>query len=59
MEDNVCEMVTKAIEFGYRHFDGAQMYESEKECGRAMKDAIAKGIVQREDLFVVSAVLLS
>ena len=51
-------MVTKAIEFGYRHFDGAQVYGSEKECGRAINETIAKGTVKRQDLFVVSKVPL-
>ena len=57
-DENIFEMVTKAIEIGYRHFDGAQIYGSEKECGRAINEAIAKGTVIRQDLFVVSKVFL-
>ena len=49
-------MVTKANEIGYCHFDGAQIYGLEKECGRAINEAIAKGTVIRQDLFIVSKV---
>ncbi|XP_068950387.1 prostaglandin-E(2) 9-reductase-like [Petaurus breviceps papuanus] len=46
------EMATKvAIEVGFRHFDGAFLYENEKEVGQAIRAKIADGTVTREDIF--------
>uniref|UniRef100_F7C012 NADP-dependent oxidoreductase domain-containing protein n=1 Tax=Ornithorhynchus anatinus TaxID=9258 RepID=F7C012_ORNAN len=45
------EAVKKAIEVGFRHFDGATLYENEKEVGRAIQAKIADGTVTREDIF--------
>jgi len=52
--DEVVKSVTAAIEAGYRMIDTASLYRNEKEVGIAINDCINRGIVKREDLFVVS-----
>ena len=49
------EVVKKAIEVGYRHFDTAQAYYNEAEIGEAMKES---GIA-REELFLTTKVWIS
>lgn len=45
-------MVTKAIEVGYRHIDTAQIYQNEKEVGKG----ILNSGIQRKDIFVTTKV---
>ncbi|XP_036615478.1 prostaglandin-E(2) 9-reductase-like isoform X2 [Trichosurus vulpecula] len=46
------EIATKlAIEVGFRHIDGAFIYENEKEVGQAVRAKIADGTVTRDDIF--------
>ena len=49
------EVVKKAIEVGYRHFDTAQAYFNEAEIGEAIKES---GI-EREELFLTTKVWIS
>ena len=50
-----CEEVTyQAIKTGYRLIDTAAAYGNEEAVGRAIRRAIADGLVTREELFVVS-----
>ncbi|XP_016546784.2 LOW QUALITY PROTEIN: non-functional NADPH-dependent codeinone reductase 2-like [Capsicum annuum] len=47
--------ILQAIELGYRHFDTAALYNSEKPAGEAITEAINGGLIEsREQLFITS-----
>ncbi|KAG0499694.1 hypothetical protein HPP92_004385 [Vanilla planifolia] len=47
--------ILHAIELGYRHFDTASLYETERPLGEAVAEALRLGLVaSREDLFVTT-----
>lgn len=52
----VANAVRMGLEMGYRHFDGAACYGNEDTIGKVYAEAMEKGIVKREDLFIVSKV---
>lgn len=52
--DVAADQVYNAIKVGYRLLDGAADYANEKECGAGVARALAEGIVDRKDLFIVS-----
>lgn len=50
-----CKRIVKdAVKAGYRLFDTAASYDNEKAVGDALREAIAEGLVTREELFVTS-----
>ena len=46
--------VIEAVRAGYRHFDSAADYANEAETGEGLSQAIAEGLVTREELWVTS-----
>ncbi|XP_050232393.1 non-functional NADPH-dependent codeinone reductase 2-like [Mercurialis annua] len=51
----VKESVINAIEAGYRHFDTASLYESEKPLGDAIAESLKLGLIRsRDELFITS-----
>ena len=42
------------VNAGYRHIDTASRYENEEFVGEAVKNAISKGVVTREDMFITT-----
>lgn len=52
--DIVYNAVFHALKSGYRHIDCAPIYMNEKPVGRAIKEAISKNIVARDQLWLTS-----
>lgn len=52
------KMVELAIDNGYRLIDGAWMYRTEPDVGKAVGNKIKSGVVKREDIFIISKVFI-
>ncbi len=54
--DDARRMVREALRIGYRHIDTAWIYKNEKAVGDGIADAVAEGIVSRDDVFVTTKI---
>ncbi|KAJ9708660.1 hypothetical protein PVL29_000604 [Vitis rotundifolia] len=53
--ETMIDCILTAIELGYRHFDSAALYQSEKPLGEAIKKAVELGLIKsRDELFITS-----
>lgn len=52
--EDTAAAVLEAVRAGYRHFDSAADYGNEKETGEGIAEAIAQGLVTREELWITS-----
>ncbi|KAJ8648406.1 hypothetical protein MRB53_001429 [Persea americana] len=53
--EGIKEAILNAIELGYRHFDSAATYHSEKPLGEAIAEALHRGLINsRGELFFTS-----
>ncbi|GJV54516.1 D-galacturonate reductase-like protein [Tanacetum coccineum] len=53
--DHVKAGIIEAIKVGYRHFDTASLYKTEKALGEAIKEALNLGLINsRADLFITT-----
>lgn len=51
---NASEVVSNAIQTGYRHIDCAAAYGNQKEVGRGIADGLKKAGIERFELWVTS-----
>ena len=54
--DDARRMVHEALRIGYRHIDTAWIYKNEKAVGDGIADAVAEGVVTRDDIFVTTKI---
>ncbi|KAK1288680.1 hypothetical protein QJS10_CPB19g01602 [Acorus calamus] len=53
--DQMISIFLDAIESGYRHFDTALAYPTEKPLGQAIEEAVRRGLIKsRDELFITS-----
>lgn len=48
------QVISTAIEIGYRHFDCASIYNNQREIGEGLREALDSGKLRREELWVTS-----
>lgn len=57
--DQLTGILVDAIAAGYRHFDTATMYRTEEAVGRAVAEAVERGLIKsREEVFVTSKLFM-
>ena len=49
-------MVAEALRIGYRHIDTARIYNNEEAVGQGVRDAIAEGGVDRDEIFLTTKI---
>ncbi len=49
-------MVAEALRIGYRHIDTAWIYKNEAAVGDGIRDAIAEGVVMRDDIWLTTKI---
>nr|BAJ90619.1 predicted protein [Hordeum vulgare subsp. vulgare]BAJ92301.1 predicted protein [Hordeum vulgare subsp. vulgare]BAJ93969.1 predicted protein [Hordeum vulgare subsp. vulgare] len=53
--ETTMKAMLEAVELGYRHFDTASMYATERPLGEALAEAVRRGLLaSREEVFVTS-----
>lgn len=52
--EDTAASVIEAVRAGYRHFDSAADYANEAQTGEGLSQAVAEGLVTREELWVTS-----
>ena len=54
--ENIPEVITNAIEIGYRLIDTASLYKNEDQIGSTLQTLYARGNIRREDLFITTKI---
>ena len=54
--DECIDSVKSALQSGVRLIDTASAYGNEEEVGRAVREAIEEGLIEREDVFVITKI---
>jgi diketogulonate reductase-like aldo/keto reductase len=55
-DETAVKAVSHAIKCGYRHIDGAAVYDNEKSVGKGIRQGMNEAGLKREELFVTSKV---
>jgi len=53
-EGELRKAVRLALQYGYRHIDGAHLYGNEEQIGEALAEVFREGNLQRKDVFITS-----
>ena len=53
-QTDTASSVVEAIRAGYRHFDSAADYANEQQTGEGLAQAMAEGLVTRDELWITS-----
>lgn len=53
-EGEIRKAVRLALQYGYRHIDGAHFYGNEEQIGEALAEVFREGNLQRKDVFITS-----